>query len=327
MSPRRSSRRTNRDASCFRFHVGLNGIVAACLVTIIAGGACSRSDTSPEPTRSDDSLVRVLACHIGFPPVFSTDSIPETLTKDDRPQGDILALIRSVRPDIVAVLHIENRARWDSMLLDLESLDISYSHREFKAAEGDWGGMGIASRLPIIERRPRLDLEYSIQGHPLRMSREIIDVTILAGPRDPLRLVLAHLKDKTFHKLGQTEMRRNEARLVARHIHSILEGAPGSRLLFAGALHDESGSAAVQKILGDSGAGLVDLRPTDPAGNGWTKRDLSGDLYTRSDYLLASPALASRVDAGFTGILDIPQSESMSMHRPVVVALRSEEPE
>jgi hypothetical protein len=268
-------------------------------------------------------MVRIAVCHIGFPPDSFPDEVQNPTTADDQPLRKFLDLVQSVRPDIVAVLQIENRERWETLLQRLDSLADPYAYAEFQNAEDSSGAMGVVSRFPIIERRQRPDLEYSIQGHRLRMSRELVDVTILTGPQDPLRLVLAHLKDKTFHPLGQTEMRRNESRLVARHIHSILETAPDCRLLFTGALHDESASAAVQKIIGPPESRLVDLRPADPAGSTWTKRDRSGDIYTRSDYLLASPALADRVATRETGILDVTVSESISMHRPLLVVIRT----
>lgn len=330
MSSGRSSRRTNREEGVFFGDAfALILFVTAGLAAALYSTGCSPAGNSREAeflkrAGHKDGEVRILVCHIGFPPASTLDKDPEQSTADDRPLREAIEVIQSVRPDIVAVLHIENRARWETLLQRLGSREDRYPHTDFQVAEDASGAMGIVSRFPIIERRVRLDLDYSIQGHPRRMSREMVDVTVLTGPQDPLRLLLAHLKNKTFHQLGQTEMRRNEARLVARHIHSILDAAPECRLLLAGALHDESESAAVQKIIGQPGTRLVDLRPADPAGNAWTERDRSGDIYTRSDYLLASPAVAARVATCDTRILDIPVSKSMSMHRPILVGIRAD---
>ncbi|HKL21263.1 MAG TPA: hypothetical protein VJ904_05620, partial [Tichowtungia sp.] len=43
-----------------------------------------------------------------------------------------------------------------------------------------------------------------------------MDVTIQVTPEYRFRLINAHLKSKVYSPLGQTEMRRNEARLLTK---------------------------------------------------------------------------------------------------------------
>jgi hypothetical protein len=135
-------------------------------------------------------------------------------------------------------------------------------------------------------------------------------------------VVVTQLKSKDFHPAGQTEMRRNEARLLGNRLQRRDE--PRGRVLVAAHLADQPHSRPWDELAGPGGCGLTDLRPTDGSGNAWTERETEADGCARSDYLFADPALAARAPGGARRIIRDPEAAAGSRHAPLVVVFRTE---
>ena len=181
------------------------------------------------------------------------------------------------------------------------------------------------SRFPIISRQPHTDDTYSIGDAEIPVLRGFLDIEIQVNPNYKFRLMDAHLKSKVFHALGQTEMRRNEARLLNNHIRKILKDSPEENLLVLGDFNDTYRSAPLREITGNKHEYLQDLRPGDEAGNVWTHFSPDIDQYDRIDYTLVSRGMKPEVVAEKTRVLSDPRTYEASDHRPLIIVFRDSE--
>ena len=230
--------------------------------------------------------------------------------------------ILRIAPDVVAIQNAGSLDAIDTLRTDLRRLGIDYTDIEYVAGTSAGGGLAMVSRLPIVSRHSQTNLSYGMGDQELPLQDGILDVTVVAATRYPLRLILIALKDKTFHRHGQTEMRRNESRLVSRHIRRLLTVSPDEDLIVIGSLNDAPGSAAVRDLIEGGDIRLHDLRPVDEFGDAWTAFDPEQDAYFRHDYALASPSLLPAVER--SRILNLQAGPIASPRRPLLLHMRAD---
>lgn len=227
------------------------------------------------------------------------------------------SLLARLHPDILAVQEIGPGPFLEEFRTDLRNRGLDYPYVESVFRPGTDVGLAVLSRYPIVARAPHTEDSYRIGSTNLPVLRGFVDVGIEVSPTYRFRLIVAHLKSKVYHPLGQTEMRRNEARLLANHIRHALAETPDLNLLVVGDLNDSPGSAPVEEILGDGTARLYDLRPADAVGDVWTHRGAGIDIYSRIDYLLASPAMVPEFVRKRSRAVRDPDVAAASDHRPI----------
>jgi endonuclease/exonuclease/phosphatase family metal-dependent hydrolase len=183
--------------------------------------------------------------------------------------------------------------------------------------------LAVLSRFPITAVQHRTNDWYSIGEAKMPVLRGFIDVDIQVNPTYRFRLLTAHLKSKVYHALGQTEMRRNEARLLNKAVREILDKNPGINLLVAGDFNDNYNSAPVREVSGRRGGEMTDLRPADSAGDVWTYFYSAADGYSRFDYFFASDGMLKDLVRERTRVVRDPLTREVSDHRPVVAVFRA----
>ncbi len=241
-----------------------------------------------------------------------------TNPKPETERQAVADVITRMHCDILAIQEIGHRAVLEGLLADLRRRGVEYPHVEFLQRGDSELNLALLSRFPIIATRPRLLDTYTIGGESRLVARGFIDVDVDIGAKRPLRVFVAHLKSRAFHPLGQTEMRRNEARLLSNHVRQALRENPDAWVVVAGDLNDSPRSAPLRLLLGDPAAPLLhDLRPQDDAGGVWTWEDRENDEYARLDYVLVSSALR-RCTVGEVRIERDSPASLASDHRPVV---------
>lgn len=241
---------------------------------------------------------------------------------DFKPEAEreaVAEALGSIRPDVLAIQEIGDAAALEDFVLQLgrKGLRFDYVHGHPRSRAGD--SMAVFSRFPIVETRAHTNETYRIGRTELPVLRGVLDVTLEVAPNYRFRLMTAHLKSKAYHALGQTEMRRNEARLLGQLARRALKEDPNLNLLVVGSLNDDPLSAPLRECTGPEGPeGLIDLRPADSAGDVWTHFNGELDLYSRVDYLLASPGMALENLSGNTCVVRHPAAARASDHRPVL---------
>lgn len=258
---------------------------------LLMGSGCRQSTVRPDPSSSPPGGTSVLYWHLD----------------GDSPADQVTAAIRDLDPDI-AILELEQNATAvaDNLLAD------SPRWREWELLPDGDSGLTLISTCALLSAQSEPEVPYRMTGEERRLRYGILDVTVQLPSGVPLRVLAVSAKDKTFDPAGQSEMRRNELRLVARHARQRIEASPGVQTLLVGALNDIPGAAGLRGLTGGTPPLLQDVRPQDASGDAWTTHDPETDQYLRNHYLLIRPGTS------FQGhILDQPQFRTLSRHRPL----------
>ncbi len=235
----------------------------------------------------------------------------------------IIAVIADAAPDILAVQEIGNPIVFDDFRARLEAAGLRYDSWEYLRRDDSEMNLAVLSRYPIVARQSKLDDEYRIGDEIVPVGAGFIDIDISINPSYSIRLLAAHLKSKVFHPLGQTEMRRNEARLLNKHVRHALAGNPRMNLIVVGTMNDRIDSAALREITGDRQEHLLDVRPADRYGGLWTYFDSEAERYVRYDYILLSQHAVPELVTEKTRILHQDMRKAGSSHRPLLAVFKS----
>lgn len=290
-----------------------------CLLPV----SCRRAPESPgEPAPAADEF-SVMTYNLHQYALADRDG--DGQRSEPKPQAEreaVADLIARVKPDVLAVQEIGNPTVFEEFRYALKSRGLAYEHVEYLQRGQSEINLAVLSRFPIAAREPHTDDRYSIGAAEVPVLRGFIDVVIEVNPQYRFRLMVAHLKSKVFHALGQTEMRRNEARLLNNHVRKVLKKDPEANLAVVGDFNDTYPSAALREALGDKRA-LEDLRPGDADGDVWTRFEPALDQYDRIDYILVSRGMRPEVVEAKTRVVHGPQAYAASDHRPVLAVFKA----
>ncbi|HIE11084.1 MAG TPA: endonuclease/exonuclease/phosphatase family protein [Kiritimatiellae bacterium] len=245
---------------------------------------------------------------------------------DPKPREEVQAvvdLIAAASPDVLAIQEIGGADMLEQLRYSLRDRGVEYKDAEFIERGGYQKNIALLSRFPIISRQSHLDDTYKLGDVELPVARGIIDVTMQVTPAYRLRVMVAHLKSKVYHPLGQTEMRRSEARILGKHVRRALRRNPRLNLAVVGDFNDYHSSSPLRLIRGrEKKPHLLDLRPQDFVGDVWTHFEAAFDLYQRIDYILVSRGLFAELVREKTHVVRSPLTARASDHRPLIAVFR-----
>jgi endonuclease/exonuclease/phosphatase family metal-dependent hydrolase len=251
----------------------------------------------------------------------------ENGAKDDpKPESEreaILSLLRKERPDVLALQEMGGAPAFAQFRAGLREAGLDYPYAELLEKGRADMNLAVLSRFPFRNVRYHTNDWYSIGEAKLTVLRGFLDVEIEVNPRYRFRMITAHLKSKVYNPLGQTEMRRNEARLLNKVIREILSADSNANLLVVGDLNDDYSSAPLREVGGRRGGELVDLRPADSTGAVWTHFYGANDVYSRFDYIFASRGMLPEAVREQTRVVCDPLAAQASDHRPVMAVFRA----
>ena len=240
---------------------------------------------------------------------------------DPKPQAErdaVVALIAAERPDVLALQEMGGEIVFSHFRQALRDAGLDYPYAELLHRGKRNINLALLSRFPIVSVQNRTNDWYSIGPAKVPVSRGFMDVDIQVNPAYRFRLINAHLKSKVYSPLGQTEMRRNEARLLNKAVRGILDENPEMNLLVVGDMNDDYASAALREVSGRRGGELTDLRPVDRVGDAWTCFEAATDSHSRFDYLFVSKGMKPEVISEQSRVVRDPLTYIASDHRPVV---------
>jgi len=243
--------------------------------------------------------------------------------KPEKARKALIAVISRLRPDILVVQEMGAPPMFKEFSFALKEAGLDYPHVEYLRRGTHENNMAVLSRFPIISRQSHTDDRYSMGDAKLPVSRGIIDIDIQVAPDYIFRLFVAHLKSRVHHPLGQTEMRRNEARLLNKHVRAALKDFPGRNILVVGDLNDTYQSAALKEVLGKRTRVLFDLRPEDNYGEVWSQFSAALDTYSRIDYALVSRGMWPEVVREKCAVIRDKDVLEASDHRPLYVVFHA----
>ncbi|MBC8207389.1 MAG: endonuclease/exonuclease/phosphatase family protein [Kiritimatiellaeota bacterium] len=235
----------------------------------------------------------------------------------------VIQLIAAARPDVLALQEMGDEIAFSHFQDALREAGLNYPYAELLQRGQVEVNLAVLSRFPIVSVQHRTNDWYRIGSAKVPVARGFIDVDIQVSPTYRFRLMNAHLKSKVYSPLGQTEMRRNEARLLNKAVRDILEETPEVNLLVVGDMNDDYASAPLREVAGRRGGELIDLRPLDSAGDAWTCFHAPTDSHSRFDYLFVNEGMKPEVIEERTRVVRDPLTYKASDHRPVIGVFRS----
>lgn len=304
---------------------------AGLLAVLLAAASCGRDPAPPpaaaapppESKAADEFSVMSFNLHL-YGPADRTGT-GRLEPKPDAERRAVVALIARERPDILAVQELGNPSVREEFREALARAGLEYPHVEYLQRGQSELNLAVYSRFPISDRRPRVDDRYTLGQAEIMVLRGFIDIEIEVRPDYRFRLLVAHLKAKVFHALGQTEMRRNEARLLNKHIRNHLKERPDINLLVVGDMNDTWSSAALRELMGGGQQYVRDTRPADEVGDVWTHFSPGDDEYSRIDYMLASEGMWPEMIRERTRVVRHPLGGLASDHRPLLGVFKARE--
>jgi endonuclease/exonuclease/phosphatase family metal-dependent hydrolase len=244
---------------------------------------------------------------------------------DPKPENErraAISLIAKAYPDVLALQEMGDAAMFAQFRDDLRTAGLDYPYAELLNRGRMEINLAVLSRFPIVSVQHHTNDWYSIGQVRQPVARGFLDVEFQVNPQYRFRLLTAHLKSKVYHPLGQTEMRRNEARLLNKVIRDILKENPGINLLVAGDFNDDYNSVPLHEVSGRRGGPMTDLRPADSTGDVWTCFYAAADGYSRFDYFFVSAGMLPEVVRAQTRVVRDSLTYEASDHRPVVAVFR-----
>lgn len=245
---------------------------------------------------------------------------------DLKPENERRAVIRLIvkeQPDVLSVQEMGDAMVFAQFRDGLRAAGLDYPYAELLERGRREINLAVLSRFPIVSVQNHINDWYSIGEAKVAVARGFLDVEIQVNPRYRFRLLTAHLKSKVYSPLGQTEMRRNEARLLNKAVRGILEENPEINLLVAGDLNDDYNSAPLREVSGRRGGEMTDLRPVDSSGDVWTCFQPATDSFSRFDYFFVSEGMLPEVVRERTCVVHDPLTYEASDHRPVIAVFRA----
>jgi len=243
--------------------------------------------------------------------------------KPEEEQTAIISVIRDANPDILAVQEIGGPHVFDAFREKLAEAGLHYDFAELMQRDDAELNIALFSRYPITATVFHLDDEYGMGDERVPVARGFLEADISINPNYQFRLLIAHLKSKAYHPLGQTEMRRNEARLLSNHIRRSLDEQPRLNLLVVGNMNDHAATAPLRWLTGPNETHLVDLRLSDEYGEIWTWFDAEHEQYLRYDYMLASRHMIPEWVAEKSRVIRHPKGALASDRRALLAVFRA----
>ncbi|HET7738438.1 MAG TPA: endonuclease/exonuclease/phosphatase family protein [Tepidiformaceae bacterium] len=247
--------------------------------------------------RSDRS--RVENANFGYLPVYDPDLIEIFAPEQRELCAWALTDERQHYPDIIVLQEVESlialRA-FNEMHLDAKyPYSMLIDSRDFRQID-----VGVLSRVPITAIRSHVDdIDPAIPGKRL-FSRDCLEVQFDIPGNKHLTLFVNHLKSKYSESAEDRArgdaLRTRQSERVAAIVRERFPGKSFSTSLFAvvGDCNDEPSSPTVKPFVQD--LGMVDALGAIPAeADRWTHWWRSENEVSQLDYLLLSPALATRV--------------------------------
>lgn len=248
---------------------------------------------------------------------------------DLKPEHERRAAIRLIvkeHPDVLSVQEMGDEAVFSQFRADLCAAGLNYPYAELMERGRSEVNLAVLSQFPMVSVQHRTNEWYSVGAAKVSVARGFLDITFQVTPQYRFRMLSAHLKSKVYSPLGQTEMRRNEARLLNKIVRGVLEKDPSVNLLVAGDLNDDYNSSPLREVAGRRGGEMTDLRPADCAGDVWTCYQSSTDSFSRFDYFFVSDGMLPEVVRDQTRVVRDPLTYVASDHRPVVAVFRAVDP-
>ena len=250
------------------------------------------------------------------------------LTSAAKPESEkerVVGILVEIKPDVLGVCEVGSVDDLADLQQRLKKAGLDLPYTEMAHGGDLERRLGFLSRYPIVAKNSQTDLEYKLAGEVLLFQRGILDVTIQFTKTFDVRFLGVHLKSKReIKEADQNQMRRNEARLLRKHMDGIFASDPEARILAYGDFNEHRNEPAIRTVIGDlkSDSEMQDVLLKDEDDEVWTHFWDAADTYSRLDYMFASRLLRPHLDYKKSFIYSARDFDKASDHRPIVTTIR-----
>lgn len=227
-------------------------------------------------------------------------------------------VIAAVNPDLLALQEIGPKPFLMELQRDLRAIGLDYPHAFLVEASDEERHVALLSRLPPSGIRSHVDLDFPYFGEREKIRRGLLEVVFEAG-EERWSLFVVHLKSKWTERPDDPEAlakRTGEATAARNAMVEANDPESGALYLIVGDFNDTRDTAPLHRFLRRGDVTLSEAIPAnDSRGHSWTHHWGRQDIYSRVDYLLASPAMKGKVVDGRGYLYDGPGHEIASDHR------------
>ena len=244
--------------------------------------------------------------------------------KPDSEKKAVVSLLANHAPDVIGLCEIGEATDLAEIQSALKAAGLDLPHSHFTGGSDPVRHLGLLSRFPITSTAKPAETEFRLHGRNFAINRGILDATVSAAGKS-FRFIGVHLKSKReIEDADQEQMRVHEARLLRRHVDSILAAEPAARLVVYGDFNDTYPSMTVRTITGgpDKRLRLKPVYLRDSRKEAWTHHWSQHDIYSRIDFITLSSAMDRQVNFRASRIIDDSGWDKASDHRPLLVVFR-----
>jgi endonuclease/exonuclease/phosphatase family metal-dependent hydrolase len=244
--------------------------------------------------------------------------------KPESEKKAVIDILAKNTPDVVGLCEIGSAADFAEFQQSLKAAGIDLPHSHYSGGSDSTRRLGFLSRFPITATAKPVELEYQLKGQTFGFNRGVLDATIQARGKT-YRFLGVHLKSKRDVEEGdQEEMRVNEARLLRRHLDTILQADADARVVVYGDFNDTRPTKAFKTVTGSyNDPGYLTAIPfKDSRGHAWTHHWAPHDIYSRIDFVTVTRALRPEVDFQASHVIDDPDWDKASDHRAVLAIFK-----
>lgn len=294
-----------------------------------------------EPPEIQDALETAAVSAGTSPPEglrFITYNVENWLTMDryiggkllkgaPKPESEkqaVVSILARHAPDVIGLSEVGNPADLAELQQDLKAAGLNLPHSQHTGGSDPVRHLGLLSRFPITATAKPAETEYQLAGRTFAINRGILDVTIAARHKS-YRFLGAHLKSKRDSEQGDQEaIRLSEARLLRRHVMSILKAKADARLIVYGDFNDTRATPTIKTITGNYNdpTYLTAIPAKDSHHDAWTHHWALHDIYSRIDFIMVTRALRPEVDFPAAKIIDDAEWDKASDHRAVLAIFK-----
>ena len=244
--------------------------------------------------------------------------------KPESEKAAVIKILTNNTPDIIGLCEIGEAKDLAEIQESLKAAGLSLPHSHYTGGSDPTRHLGLLSRFPIVSTAKPAETDFQLHGKTFSINRGILDATVAARGKT-YRFIGVHLKSKRqIEEADQEEMRIHEARLLRRHVDSLLLKDPEARLIVYGDFNDTRPTKTMKTVTGsynDPGY-LTALPLKDSRQHTWTHYWSLHDIYSRIDFITVSRALRTEVDFRASRIIDDPEWEKASDHRPLLAIFK-----
>jgi endonuclease/exonuclease/phosphatase family metal-dependent hydrolase len=293
---------------------------------LLATALCATADAGENAKAGEDRLVVATynvrnytitdrRAEAGFRPEYP---------KPEREKRALRAVIRQMRPDVLALQELGGPAFLEELRRDLASEGLAYPHGEAMLANDEARGLAVLSRVPLGTVVAHRDLRARRRGaeneEPVRRGLLQVEVPTRAGA---VTLFVVHLKSRLRVDKDDPQaedQRVAEAQAVRDRVLRLFPEPASARFIVLGDFNDLPGSRALQAVEARGKTRIASwIDAADSRGHRWTHVYPSQGLYSRFDHVLVSARLTDAVTRSW--IADETNVAIASDHRPLAVEI------